>query len=70
MQPLWKVANKAIANQRSPDPAVRTQTSLAICRHVWSTEGPVGFYRGVLPSLVMVSNPIITFFLFEHLSSR
>jgi adenine nucleotide transporter 17 len=39
-------------------------------KEVYADSGLMGFWRGVLPSLLMVSNPAIQYMLFEWLRTR
>lgn len=39
-------------------------------REVYSDSGLMGFWRGTLPSLLMVSNPAIQYMLFEWLRTQ
>ncbi|CAM6094665.1 unnamed protein product [Calypogeia fissa] len=46
---------------------VRADGALATVRELYDEAGLVGFWKGVLPTLIMVSNPAIQFMLYESL---
>ena len=45
-------------------------TPVSTAREVWAEGGVRAFWRGVAPSLIMVSNPTVTYFLYEALLAR
>jgi len=45
-------------------------TPLSTARELWAEGGLPAFWRGVAPSLIMVSNPTVTYFLYEWLLAR
>ncbi|KAI8464638.1 MAG: mitochondrial carrier domain-containing protein [Monoraphidium minutum] len=52
--------------ERAGRPAGHVRCStLGVCREVWDQDGPGGFWRGLLPSLILVVNPAVQYALFE-----
>lgn len=47
-----------------------TKTLKQQLQTVYSTEGLKGFYKGLIPSLILVSNPAVQFMVFERLKPR
>lgn len=63
----------AAAGQQAsaPPPAAPTAAGpLAVARELYQDAGVRGFWRGVLPGLVMVANPTIQYMLYEWLQAR
>ena len=46
----------------------RKKTFLETTAEVWDESGPAGFWRGVVPSLIMVSNPALQYAFYESAS--
>ncbi|KAG2429786.1 hypothetical protein HXX76_010570 [Chlamydomonas incerta] len=68
--PVWVVATQLQALQRHPDPAVRQRSAWQVAAQVYKEGGVAGFWKGVLPSLVMVANPTLQYILYEWLTAR
>ncbi|KAG2434409.1 hypothetical protein HYH02_012421 [Chlamydomonas schloesseri] len=68
--PVWVVATQLQALQRHPDPAVRQRSAWQVTAQVYKEGGLAGFWKGVLPSLVMVANPTLQYILYEWLTAR
>ena len=49
-------------------PTVRKKTFLETTGAVWEENGLAGFWRGVVPSLIMVSNPALQYAFYESAS--
>lgn len=62
--PLWVVQNTQI--KKKPGHRLGFLESIRI---IYKEGGPSGFFRGVGPALVMVSNPIIQYTVFEQLKN-
>ncbi|CAL5226190.1 g9024 [Coccomyxa viridis] len=71
--PIWVVATRMQAYQKRADEAgthVKAPGPVAICKEIYREEGILGFWKGVLPSIVMVSNPSVNYMLYEYLRAR
>jgi adenine nucleotide transporter 17 len=51
-------------------PAPEPEGALAVCRRVWAEGGAPAFWKGLLPSLILVANPAVQYMLFEALTAR
>lgn len=82
--PIWVVATRMQAAARAPStPALaaeakslglpskrRRVTAVGVARELYSEGGFRALWRGVAPSLVMVSNPTFNYMFFEWISAR
>ncbi|PNW81373.1 hypothetical protein CHLRE_07g353300v5 [Chlamydomonas reinhardtii] len=68
--PVWVVATQLQALQRHPELAVRQRSAWQVAAQVYKEGGVVGFWKGVLPSLVMVANPTLQYIMYEWLTAR
>ncbi|BDA49053.1 Peroxisomal membrane protein PMP34 [Coccomyxa sp. Obi] len=71
--PIWCVATRMQAYQKSIEEGnehVKPPGPLETCKEIYKEHGILGFWTGVLPSLVMVSNPSVNYMLYEYLRSR
>jgi len=82
--PIWVVATRMQASARAPtNPALaaeakslglpakrRRVTAVGVARELYNEGGIRALWRGVAPSLVMVSNPIFNYMFFEAISAR
>lgn len=76
--PIWVVATRMQSNKDRqqdhtlvpPDKPPKTVGPLAIAQQIFEHDGITGFWKGVLPSLVMVCNPTVQYVLFEWLLAR
>ena len=80
--PIWVVATRMQADRgggaaafaecavTGSRPPTWRPTPASTAREIWSEGGLKAFWRGVAPSLVMVSNPTVTYFLYEWLLAR
>ena len=66
-QPDVKDAKAAPA---SPTPAAQPATPLALTRAIYAEGGVRAFWKGVLPSLLLVSNPVVQFAVYEFIMAR
>ena len=58
--PIWFINTRmALAKDR--------KSILETIREIYKTEGIQAFYKGVLPNMVLVSNPVINFVIYENL---
>ena len=58
--PIWFINTRmALAKER--------KSILETIREIYKTEGIQAFYKGVLPNMVLVSNPVINFVIYENL---
>lgn len=62
--PLW-TATTIITCRRADNSA--TDGMLGVLHRLWKTEGLAGLYRGLLPALILVSNPAIQHTVYEQL---
>jgi len=60
--PIWTVMTRKIANVNKSTREVVSQ--------IWQLDGPGGFFRGLVPALILVSNPIIQYTVFEQMRQR
>ncbi|KAG2494995.1 hypothetical protein HYH03_006928 [Edaphochlamys debaryana] len=68
--PVWVVSTQLQAAGRSPDPLVRGRGAWQVALQLHKEAGVGGFWRGVLPSLVMVANPTLQYILYEWLTGK
>ena len=61
--PIWML-NTRLINMRKEDANV---TEIQLIRQIWKNEGVGAFFKGVIPNLVLVLNPIINFVVYEML---
>eukprot|EP00775_Hariotina_reticulata_P011406 gene11406-11554_t len=64
--PIWVVITQMQALQRHKQNA----GTLAVARQVYRDHGVAGFFKGLMPSMVMVVNPTIQYILYESLVAR
>ncbi|KAF8056394.1 ufc1 [Scenedesmus sp. PABB004] len=53
----------------APSEHIRSD-ALGVAVAVWREDGPLGFWRGVLPNLALVVNPAVQYMAFEALTAR
>ncbi|KAK7276366.1 hypothetical protein RIF29_17505 [Crotalaria pallida] len=79
MQTHKKEAGKSLPAQHSSDATDRTMLSVVeplpygttnVVQEVYDEAGVLGFWKGVLPTLIMVSNPSIQFMLYETMLGK
>ncbi|KAK9827375.1 hypothetical protein WJX81_003723 [Elliptochloris bilobata] len=70
--PIWSVATRMQAHRKrgDTDDAGLPPGVLTVCREIYQEGGVQAFWKGVLPSLVMVSNPSVNYMFFEYLTAR
>mmetsp|Transcript_6466 Transcript_6466/g.18649 ORF Transcript_6466/g.18649 Transcript_6466/m.18649 type:complete len:335 (+) Transcript_6466:204-1208(+) len=71
--PIWVVATRMQSNRHTklvPGDAEPPAGPLLVARDIAHTDGVLGFWKGVLPALVMVCNPTVQYVLFEWLLAR
>lgn len=68
--PVWVVASQMQAAVRSKDPEVLRRGFLQWTTQVYRENGLKGFFKGLIPSLVMVVNPTIQYIMYEWLTAR
>lgn len=61
--PIWVINTRMLVKQESEE----RDSSLQAARQIYKEEGLKGFFRGLLPSLFLVLNPIIQYTLYERL---
>ncbi|KAI8854680.1 mitochondrial carrier domain-containing protein [Chytridium lagenaria] len=63
--PIWVVNSKrALWDDGKP---TKPLTTFQTIRKILAEEGPQGFFRGIIPALILVINPIIQYTVFERL---
>ncbi|GFR51480.1 hypothetical protein Agub_g13890, partial [Astrephomene gubernaculifera] len=68
--PVWVVATQLQAQQRHLSADQRPRSAWQVAVELYREAGIMGFWKGVLPSLVMVSNPTLQYILYEWLMAR
>jgi len=68
--PIWIVATQLMALQKSPNPADRTKGAWDVAADLYNQGGIGTFWQGVVPAIVMVSNPTIQYILYEWLTTK
>lgn len=71
--PIWVVATRMQALQKKAEEGQTSkpaQGPISVARDIWSESGILGFWRGCLPSLIMVSNPTVNYMFYEWLLAR
>lgn len=71
--PIWVVATRMQSNRDAADAHLAEDAPsgpLAVASDIYKRDGPLGFWKGVLPALVMVCNPTVQYVLFEWLLAR
>ncbi|KAK9814416.1 hypothetical protein WJX72_005617 [[Myrmecia] bisecta] len=69
--PIWVVATRMQAHHgRQPEAPAAALGAVSVCKEILQESGPLGFWRGVLPSLLMVTNPTVNYVLLEWLLAR
>jgi len=63
--PIW-VINARLSVQNKEE----KETFIDIVKSIYKKEGIKGFYKGLTPALILVSNPIIYFFVYEWLIKK
>eukprot|EP00898_Chlorokybus_atmophyticus_P004411 jgi/Chlat1/4971/Chrsp32S04951 len=64
--PIWVIVTRMQAQSKHNG----TKTSSAtVIRDLFGEAGVLGFWKGVLPALIMVSNPALQFMIYEYLSA-
>ena len=67
--PIWMLNTRVAIRKKSPDSKGRLGVSglVDLIKEITRTEGLSAFYKGALPNLVLVINPIINFVIYERL---
>ncbi|KAJ3107717.1 hypothetical protein HDU97_003387 [Phlyctochytrium planicorne] len=68
--PIWVVNTRQTVKKGSLDDdgkAAKPLTTFQTIRKILTEEGPQGFFRGIIPALILVINPIIQYTVFERL---
>ncbi|KAJ3195920.1 hypothetical protein HK101_010677 [Irineochytrium annulatum] len=68
--PIWVVNTRQTVKKGSLDDdgkTVKALSTLQTVRKIWAEEGPQGFFKGIIPALILVINPIIQYTVFERL---
>ncbi|KAF5829311.1 mitochondrial carrier domain-containing protein [Dunaliella salina] len=68
--PIWIIATQLMALQKSPNPADRTKGAWDVAVDLYNQGGVGTFWQGVMPAIVMVSNPTIQYILYEWLTTK
>ncbi|GLC34242.1 hypothetical protein PLESTB_001607100 [Pleodorina starrii] len=68
--PVWVVATQMQALQRQPTAQERNRTAWQVAVQLYKESGIAGFWKGVLPGLVMVANPTLQYILYEWLTAQ
>ncbi|GIL85051.1 hypothetical protein Vretimale_9925 [Volvox reticuliferus] len=68
--PVWVVATQIQAMQRQTTAEQRNCTAWQIAVQLYKEGGISGFWKGVLPGLVMVANPTLQYILYEWLTAK
>ncbi|EFJ47224.1 hypothetical protein VOLCADRAFT_44148, partial [Volvox carteri f. nagariensis] len=68
--PVWVVATQMQALQRQTTAEQRNRTAWQIAVQLYKESGITGFWKGVLPGLVMVANPTLQYILYEWLTAK
>jgi solute carrier family 25 (mitochondrial folate transporter), member 32 len=66
--PVWVIKTRMLSTGRSAPGAYQSLT--AGVRHIIATEGPKGFYRGLIPSVLGISHGAFQFMFYEQLKAR
>lgn len=64
--PIWVVITQMQALHRHK----QGMSTVAVARQVYRDHGMAGFFKGLMPSMVMVVNPTIQYIIYESLVSR
>ncbi|GLI67069.1 hypothetical protein VaNZ11_011263 [Volvox africanus] len=68
--PVWVVATQMQALQRQPTAEQRDRTAWQIAVQLYKEGGAGGFWKGLLPGLVMVANPTLQYIFYEWLTAK
>eukprot|EP00884_Botryococcus_braunii_P011532 jgi/Botrbrau1/2037/Bobra.0047s0017.1 len=71
--PFWVIVTRMQASEKhasKPDEKGSGHGPLACTRDLYHESGVLGFWKGVLPSLIMVSNPTVNYMLYEWLQGH
>ena len=79
--PIWVVNTRMTAKKRSLESSMNSfdslksspcvpQTTWEAIREILKQDGVMEFWKGVIPALILVINPIIQFTVFEQLKNR
>lgn len=68
MQAQHKQRQQQAANSAYTGPPPPTAASVS--RQIWQQDGITGFWKGLMPSLILVVNPAVQYMLFEGLMTR
>jgi len=68
--PIWVINTRLTVAKKSSSDTSSDPTFLSTARAIVKEEGPTGFYKGIVPALVLVSNPIIQYTVFEKLKEK
>ncbi|KAI9090037.1 mitochondrial carrier domain-containing protein [Phlyctochytrium arcticum] len=71
--PIWVVNTRQVVKKESLDdngkPVLKKQSTIQTAMRILREEGPMGFFQGILPALILVINPVIQFTVFERLKA-
>ncbi|GAA5879393.1 hypothetical protein JCM16303_003187 [Sporobolomyces ruberrimus] len=77
--PIWVInTRQTVRTSVAPSSSLATPSSKVVEKrlsmwqtilHIWRTDGPSAFFSGLGPALILVSNPILQFTLFEQLKN-
>ncbi|KAJ3067681.1 hypothetical protein HDU98_009117 [Podochytrium sp. JEL0797] len=66
--PIWVVNMRQTVQKKSTtDPTKKPLTVLQTVQKIFKEEGITGFWKGIMPALILVINPIIQYTVFERL---
>lgn len=65
--PIWVINTRLLVkDEDKPDEKIGMRQA---ARHIFEQDGLLGFWRGVIPALILVANPVIQYTVFEKLKS-
>ena len=62
--PFW-VVNTRMAIERKTEDEENRQGLCGVIKDIYCKEGIAGFFKGAVPNLILVTNPIINFVIYE-----
>jgi adenine nucleotide transporter 17 len=83
--PIWTVNTRVTTTKKAvstitasssrgpsilPTPKARPAGTIATIMQIFREDGPTGFFRGIVPALILVMNPIIQYTVFEQVKQR
>ncbi|KAG1661494.1 hypothetical protein FOA52_010209 [Chlamydomonas sp. UWO 241] len=68
--PAWVIATQMLSNAKSSDVETRQLTTTQVVVRVYEESGLAGFWKGLVPALVMVGNPTLQYIFYEWLTGR